>query len=99
MRMMLTVTIDVEAGNQAILTGEMPKLVAALCEKIKPEASYFTSVNGKRTSMFFFEMTDSSQMPPMLEPLYEKLKAGIVLSPVMNLEDLQNGFKAMLESR
>ncbi len=96
MRTMLKLTMDVEAGNKAFQTGELPKIIGALTEKIKPEAVYFTSYGGARTGFFFFDMTDSSNMPSYFEPRFEKLKAKIEIMPCMNQSDLEKGFqKAM----
>jgi hypothetical protein len=40
-----------------------------------------------------FEMTGSWQLPPTVEPLFQALGAAVHLTPVMNAEDLQRGFK------
>jgi hypothetical protein len=96
MRTMLKVTIDIEAGNIAIQTGELPKIIAALVEKINPEAAYFTSYQGSRTAFFVFDMTDTSNMPPLFEPLFGKLKAQVELIPVMNRAELESGFKKLM---
>jgi hypothetical protein len=96
MRTMLKVTIDVEAGNKAVQTGELGKIIATLSEKIKPEAAYFGPIHGERSAFFFFDMTDSSLMPPLFEPLFEKLKAKIELMPVMNHAELEKGFQALM---
>ncbi|MFA6569748.1 MAG: hypothetical protein WCT77_00725 [Bacteroidota bacterium] len=96
MRTMLKVTIDVEAGNKAIQTGELPKIIGALVEKINPEAAYFTTYQGLRTAFFVFDMTDTSNMPPLFEPLFEQLKAQIELTPVMNRAELETGFKKLM---
>jgi hypothetical protein len=46
---------------------------------------------GMRTSLFVFEMADSSQIPPDIEPLFQMLEASVDLRPVMNAEELQAG--------
>jgi hypothetical protein len=43
--------------------------------------------------MFIFDMEDSWQMIPTVEPLFSNLDAAVHLSPVMNGEDLQRGFQ------
>ena len=38
-------------------------------------------------------MEGSWQLPPIVEPLFESLDASVFLTPVMNGEDLERGFK------
>jgi hypothetical protein len=36
-------------------------------------------------------MQESSQIPPIVEPLFIGMNAAVTLSPVMNAEELQKG--------
>ncbi|MFE5240565.1 MULTISPECIES: hypothetical protein [unclassified Streptomyces] len=94
MRMMLTAQMDTETANQAVSDGTMPKVIEEVVEHLKPEASYFTVQNGRRTCLMVFDMQDSAQMPPLLEPLFH-VNSKISLQPVMNLEDLRTGLGGM----
>ena len=60
---------------------------------LKPEAAYFYPEDGKRTAIMIFDMQGSWQLPAMVEPLFQQLGASIHVTPVMNGEDLQRGFK------
>ena len=91
MRMMLKVTIPVEAGNKAVKDGSLARAMQGTTERLKPEAAYFLADGGSRSALFFFNMQDSSQIPSMAEPLFMGLHASVVLSPVMNGDDLQKG--------
>jgi hypothetical protein len=94
--MMMKVTIPVEAGNKGVKEGILPKTVMAFVEQAKPEASYFTAENGKRTAFFVFDLKDPSMIPSIAEPFFMNLNASIELSPAMNLEDMKAGVeKAM----
>ncbi|MCF2528211.1 hypothetical protein [Yinghuangia soli] len=94
MRMLLIGRLDNEAANKAILDGSMPKRIQELVERLNPEAAYFTTTGGQRTCYLVFDMQESSQMPPLGEPLF--LAGGAVsFRPVMNLEDLQTGLAAL----
>jgi hypothetical protein len=93
MRMLLKVSIPVEKGNQAFKSGELQRTMQSAMERIKPEAAYFFPENGRRTAFFVFDMEGSWQLPPMLEPIFESLDASIHLTPVMNGQDLERGFK------
>ena len=91
MRMMLRVTIPVEAGNQAIKDGTLPRTMQSTMERLKPEAAYFLAEDGRRTALFFFDMQDVSGIPPMVEPLFMGMNAAVTIVPVMNADDLQKG--------
>jgi hypothetical protein len=93
MRMLLKVSIPVEKGNEAFKSGALQRTVQSAMEALKPEAAYFFPEDGKRTSLFVFDMEGSWQLPPTVEPLFENLNASVFLTPVMNGEDLERGFK------
>ena len=93
MRMMLKVTIPVEAGNTTIKDGSLPKTIQAVMQSLKPEASYFLAEDGLRTGMFFFDMKDASQIPAIVEPLFMGMNAAVTLTPAMNAADLEKGLK------
>ena len=94
MRMMARVTVDVEKGNDAIRTGNMAKVIGDFMERAKPEAAYFTAYQGKRTGIFFLDVKDSSQLPPLFEDFFHKLNADIEFTPVMNSDELKAGLGA-----
>ena len=62
----------------------------------KAEAAYFTSEEGMRTGLIFFDMADSSEIPSAAEPFFMGLDAKITFAPVMNVEEMRAGIgKAM----
>ena len=91
MRTLLKVTIPVEAGNRAIKNGTLSRLMEGVTARLKPEAAYFYADHGARTMFFVFNMTDASQVPAIVEPLFQGLDAAVLLTPVMNLDDLKKG--------
>jgi hypothetical protein len=98
MRMMLKFTLPVEKGNEAFHSGALRTINEALIEKLKPEAAYFSPLDGKRGGMLFFEMRDPSQIVEAVEPLFLGLNASVELIPVMNAEDLQKGLAKTAEA-
>ncbi len=94
MRTMIKVQIPVEAGNEAIVTGKMERLMPMILGDLKPEAAYFYPEDGMRTALFVVDLTDASQLPAMIEPFYVQLNAAVHISPVMNAEDLGKGLAA-----
>ncbi|MEV1080504.1 DUF3303 family protein [Streptomyces sp. NPDC050211] len=91
MRVLLQAHVDTEKANEVIRSGKMPQVMQEIMEAFKPEASYFAPDRGVRTMFIVFDMQDSSQLPPLTEPLFERLGAEVEFKPVMNLEDLQKG--------
>ena len=98
MRMMMKVSIPVEAGNRALKDGSLARAMQSTTERLKPEATYFLTGEGDRTALFFFDMQDVSQIPALAEPLFMGLNAALTLSPVMNADDLQKGLAEAAKS-
>ncbi len=93
MRMLLKISMPAGPGNEAAKTGKLKQSIEATMKALKPEAAYFYPEDGKRTAIMVFDMQGSWQLPVMIEPLFQNLGASIYLTPVMNGEDLQRGFK------
>ncbi|NJP42948.1 DUF3303 family protein [Actinacidiphila epipremni] len=94
MRMLLTATMDTEAANQAVDDGTMSKMMQEMAETLRPESAYFTATGGARCCYMVFDMRDSAQMPPMLEPFFHA-GAKVDLRPVMSMDDLQTGLASL----
>jgi hypothetical protein len=96
MRMLMKVKIPTAAGNEAIKKGSLPKIVGKALAALNAEAAYFTSEDGIRTALIFFDMTDSSDIPSAAEPFFMALDAQITFAPVMNADEMRAGIgKAM----
>jgi hypothetical protein len=92
MRMLMKVQMPTAAGNEGL-----PQVMASSLEALKAEAAYFTAEDGMRTALIFFEMNDSSDIPPAAEPFFLGLGAKITLSPVMNAQEMQAGVTRAME--
>jgi hypothetical protein len=92
MRVIAKISAPVESGNQAVKDGTIARLFQSAAERWKPEAMYFTAVDGKRAGFILFDLPDSSDMVPFAEPFFQELNAEVEIAVAMNVDDLQNGF-------
>jgi hypothetical protein len=93
MRMLLKFSMQVEKANHSIKNGNLPKLMQGIMGELKPEAAYFTTMEGMRTGLIFFDLKDTTLMPSIAEPLFMELEAEVKWYPVMNPDDLKAGLE------
>jgi hypothetical protein len=98
MRMLMTVSIPVEAGNAAIRNGSLGSTIQAILADLKPEAAYFAEQDGERTAFIFFDMKNSSQLPAIAEPWFLAFNARFSVRPAMNQEDLAAAASGMKQA-
>ena len=95
MRMLLKVSIPVEAGNAAVRNGSLGTTIQKILDDLKPEAAYFSEDAGERTAYIFFEMKESSQLTAIAEPWFLAFDATLTVRPAMNSQDLADGSAGM----
>ena len=95
MRMMMKVTIPIEAGNAAVRNGSLGTTMQKILADLKPEAAYFAEDSGQRTGFIFFDMKESSQLPAIAEPWFLAFNASLTVRPAMTAEDLVMGMPGM----
>jgi hypothetical protein len=89
MRMLVRVSIPVEAGNTAAKAGTLGSTVEKVLADLKPEEPYFLADdNGNRSGSIVFDMTDTSQIPAISELWFLAFNAKVSFRPVMNPQDL-----------
>ena len=89
MRMLLRVSIPVEAGNAAAKAGTLGSTVERILADLKPEAAYFfADDSGHRSGSIVFDMKDTSEIPAIAEHWFLAFDAKVSLRPIMNPQDL-----------
>ena len=82
MRMLLRVSIPVQAGNAAAKAGTLGSRIEGILADLKPEAAYFLADDsGNRSGSIVFDMKDTSQIPAIAEPRFLAFNAKVSLRP------------------
>jgi hypothetical protein len=88
MRFMITCSIPVEKGNELAKTDTLDATIHSIMEELKPEAAYFSDIEGGRVGYIVVNIDDVSQIAAVVEPLYLRLGAAIQVHRVMTPEEL-----------
>ncbi len=88
MRVMIKATFSVERANKAITDGSLGDTMGSILGDLKPEATYFGLQDGARTAFIVVNVTDSSELPRLVEPFFLAFNASVEIFPVMLPEDL-----------
>jgi hypothetical protein len=91
MRLLLKWETGLEAGNDAIRSGKIAEVNQRLMALIQPEAAYFSTEGGTRTSYIFFNLDDPAMIPVIAEPLFQELQSKVEFVPVMNADACNAG--------
>ena len=84
-----------DAGNDAIRSGKVAKVMERLAQELKPEAAYFYPDLGDRAGFFIIDMREASQVAEVAERFFFGLNAEVEMTPVMSVEDLQKGLSGI----
>jgi len=91
MRMLLKVKFPIEPFNTAVKDGSAGKKIKRILDEIKPEAAYFTAIDGHRGGIMIVDLPDPSKIPSIAEPWFLQFHAECEVHPVMTSEDLAKG--------
>jgi hypothetical protein len=94
MRVIARILNPTERGNAALTDGSNARLIQEMAQRWNPEAMYFATVNGRRGAYVVFDLQKASDIPAFCEPLFQGLHAEVEITPVMTVEDLQEGLAA-----
>jgi len=88
MRILMKIELPVEAANAAAKKGMLGSTIQSILEEQKPEAAYFTEMNGRRCGIIVVNLDDASKIPALAEPWFLAFNANIELGPAMIPADL-----------
>ena len=88
MRVMMKVTVDHTVFNAAVRDGSAGPKMQRILEEQKPEAVYFTEIDGQRASILIVDLADPSKIPSLAEPWFLTFEAKVEIHAVMSPEDL-----------
>jgi hypothetical protein len=89
MRFLMKVSLPVEAANKAVRNGTLAKTIAGALDELKPEAAYFTEIDGQRTGFIVVDIQSPHQIPFFAEPWFLAFNASVEFHPAMTPEDLE----------
>jgi hypothetical protein len=88
MRFMITCRIPMEKGNESAKAASLHSTIRSIMEELKPEAAYFSEIEGARSGYIVVNMDDASQIASIAETLFLGLGATIQVHRVMIPEEL-----------
>ena len=89
MRVLLTIRLPHETFNAAVRDGSAGAKTTAILDSVKPEAVYFTEMEGRRTVVMVAELENPSKIPALAEPWFLTFNADVEFHVVMGPDDLQ----------
>ena len=88
MRVLFHAVMPHEPFNSYVKDGSAGGKMKKLLDELKPEAAYFTEVDGRRSAVLIVHLNDASQIPGIAEPWFLTFNADCHFHPVMVPEDL-----------
>lgn len=88
MKMLLIAKNPPAKFNAGVRDGSSGKALMKIIEELKPEAVYFTELEGKRASVMVVDLKDASEIPKYAEPFFLNFESEVEFHPVMTPEDL-----------
>lgn len=89
MKILMIVKIPHGPFNAAVKDGSAGAKLNRLLEATKPEAVYFTELDGHRSAVMAVNLPDPSKIPALAEPWFLTFEADVQFRPYMSPEDLK----------
>ena len=94
MRFLISARVPTERTNALIQEGRFPQTFQSVMEDLRPEAAYFTDMDGARGAYFVVNVEEPSEMAHKTETLLQGLGAEIRIRFVWTPEDVQEAMPA-----
>jgi|SRR5215467_4963164 len=88
MHFLVKASIPVEVGNRKMRDGTLGATTDAILKVAKPEAVYFSDVDGVRTIYTIMNVTDAGDLSPVLEAWYLGVSASVEVRMACTPEDM-----------
>ena len=98
MRFMITFRVPTERGTRPSGTEAFPTTLQSVLEDLKPEAVYFSDIEGARGGYLLVNMDDASQIPAVAEPLFLAMDATVQVHPVFTPEDMPRAMEGLQQA-
>ena len=95
MRFLVKATLPTETANEAMKNGTFGPTLEKYLTEIKPEAVYFTEVEGHRTIIIVVNLITANEMIKVSEPLFHAFQAVVHWKLVMSPDEVINGLHYM----
>ena len=89
MRMLLIAKNPLPKFNASVRDGSAGRVLNQILEELKPEAAYFTEMEGRRTAVLVVDVKDAYEIPKYAEPFFLSFESDVEFHPVMSPEDLR----------
>jgi hypothetical protein len=87
MKMLLRAKLPNEPFNSMVKSGTVGQKIQAALAEIKPEAVYFTELEGQRGTIMIVDVASPSDVPRIAEPFFLMFNAEVSFHIVMAPED------------
>jgi hypothetical protein len=88
MRTLMIVQMPLEPFNTAVRDGSVAGTMKKILDDAKPEAAYFTEMDGRRTGIIVIDLKSPSEIPKFAEPWFLSFNAEVKFRIAMVPEDL-----------
>ena len=88
MRTLMIVQMPNEQFNAAVRNGSATATMKKILDDAKPEAAYFTELDGRRTGLIVVDLTKPGDVPKFAEPWFLHFNAEVKFRIAMTPEDL-----------
>ncbi len=89
MKLMQIVRFPHKKFNERVIDGSVGSKTKAILEEIKPEAVYYSEMNGQRNVILIVDVSEPSKIPALAEPWFLTFEADVEFHVVMEPEELE----------